>query len=73
MKVRLRLISSHSFCFPIDFLIATMLGLTELDTIVCKQLRRQDLTQCARVSKKWHAAVIPYLWGDLTYLRSVSG
>ncbi|KAK3811338.1 MAG: hypothetical protein J3Q66DRAFT_351590 [Benniella sp.] len=49
-----------------------MLGLPELDTIVCKQLRRQDLAQCARVSKKWHAVVIPHLWGDLTYLRSLS-
>jgi len=49
-----------------------MLGLPELDTIVCEQLRRQDLAQCARVSKKWHAAVIPHLWGDLKYLRNLS-
>jgi hypothetical protein len=67
-----RCLTSLSFLCPIDFLIATMLGLPELDTIVCEQLRRHDIAQCARVSKEWHAAVILHLWSNLTCLKRVS-
>ncbi|KAK3810894.1 MAG: hypothetical protein J3Q66DRAFT_350440 [Benniella sp.] len=45
-----------------------MLGLPELDDVICLQLTRHDLAQCARVNKKWHTVVIPYLWGDLSCL-----
>ncbi|KAK3811013.1 MAG: hypothetical protein J3Q66DRAFT_350785 [Benniella sp.] len=45
-----------------------MLGLTELDDMVYQRLSRHDLTQCARVSKKWHSIVIPHLWRDLSWI-----
>ncbi|KAK3810859.1 MAG: hypothetical protein J3Q66DRAFT_350384 [Benniella sp.] len=47
-----------------------MLGLPELDDTICRQLSRHDLVQCARVSRKWHEAVIPYLWNDLKCIAS---
>jgi len=47
-------------------LIPAMFGLPELDYVVCLQLARHDLAQCARVNRMWHTAVIPYFWGDLT-------
>ncbi|KAK3810895.1 MAG: hypothetical protein J3Q66DRAFT_350441 [Benniella sp.] len=43
-----------------------MFGLPELDYVICLQLTRHDLAQCARVNRTWHTAIIPYLWGDLT-------
>ncbi|KAK3810927.1 MAG: hypothetical protein J3Q66DRAFT_350546 [Benniella sp.] len=46
-----------------------MLGLPELDDIIFQQLGRHDLAQCARVNRKWHTAVIPYLWSDLSCLE----
>ncbi|KAK3811020.1 MAG: hypothetical protein J3Q66DRAFT_414467 [Benniella sp.] len=44
-----------------------MLDIPELDYMVCQQLNRHDLLQCIRVSKKWHTAIIPYLWRDMSY------
>ena len=55
-----------------SLLIATMFGIQELDDIVFGLLGRQDLVQCARVNKKWHAAVIPCLWKDLSCLNASS-
>jgi len=46
-----------------------MLGTTELDNMVCQRLSLQDLARCARVSKMWHALVVPHLWRDLRWLR----
>ncbi|KAK3810928.1 MAG: hypothetical protein J3Q66DRAFT_350547 [Benniella sp.] len=46
-----------------------MFNIPELDDLVCRQLDHHDLAQCARVDKKWHAAAIPYLWGDLSCLE----
>ncbi|KAF9353152.1 hypothetical protein BGX34_011776 [Mortierella sp. NVP85] len=45
-----------------------MLDIPELDRMVFRQLGLHDLAQCARVSKKWHALVMPYLWHDLSDL-----
>lgn len=45
-----------------------MLDIPELDDLICQQLSRHDLLQCIRVNKKWHTAVIPYLWRDISYL-----
>ncbi|KAI8352249.1 hypothetical protein B0O80DRAFT_454098 [Mortierella sp. GBAus27b] len=39
-----------------------MFDIQEIDDLVCRQLNQHDLTQCARVNKKWHAAVVPYIW-----------
>ncbi|KAK3811024.1 MAG: hypothetical protein J3Q66DRAFT_414473 [Benniella sp.] len=47
-----------------------MLGIQGLDDLVCLQLARQDLVQCAQVSKKWHSTVTPHLWRDLSWLSS---
>ncbi|KAG0243216.1 hypothetical protein B0O80DRAFT_448481 [Mortierella sp. GBAus27b] len=46
-----------------------MFDIPELDDIVFRQLRRSDLARCVRVSQKWHTAVIPYLWRDMTLPR----
>ncbi|KAG0217512.1 hypothetical protein B0O80DRAFT_503120 [Mortierella sp. GBAus27b] len=45
-----------------------MLNITELDDLICQQLNRHDLAQCARVSKQWHSIVIPHLWCDLSHI-----
>ncbi|KAK3810907.1 MAG: hypothetical protein J3Q66DRAFT_350467 [Benniella sp.] len=45
-----------------------MFNLPEIDDLVFRQLRQHELALCARVSRMWHRIVIPYLWGDLTYL-----
>jgi hypothetical protein len=58
----------HLIVFP-SFL-ATMLELPELVGALCQQLSKQDLTQCARVSRKWHSIVIPHLWRDLSHIPS---
>ncbi|KAI8345821.1 hypothetical protein B0O80DRAFT_503999 [Mortierella sp. GBAus27b] len=47
-----------------------MLILPELDDDIIQQLSRQDLTQCARVNKEWHAALMPHLWKSLSCLSS---
>ncbi|KAK3811017.1 MAG: hypothetical protein J3Q66DRAFT_350790 [Benniella sp.] len=49
-----------------------MLDIQELDDFVCLQLARQDLAQCARVCKKWHSTVTPYLWRDLSWIDSTN-
>jgi len=49
-----------------------MLDLPELNDVVCLQLTRHDLAQCARVNKKWHAVVLWYLWRDLSCLNNSS-
>ncbi|KAK3810978.1 MAG: hypothetical protein J3Q66DRAFT_390897 [Benniella sp.] len=41
-----------------------MLDIPELDTMICTQLHWPDLARCARVSKKWHAIVTPFLWSS---------
>ncbi|KAK3811131.1 MAG: hypothetical protein J3Q66DRAFT_351102 [Benniella sp.] len=45
-----------------------MLDIPELDDFICRQLNRDELAQCARVSKKWHSIVVPSLWSDLSGL-----
>jgi len=45
-----------------------MLGIQELDDLICLQLTRPDLARCAQVNKKWHSIAIPHLWHDLTNL-----
>jgi len=60
------LITLHTSSF--SSLIATMLGIQELDDLICLQLTRQDLAQCVRVNKKWHSIAVPHLWRDLTSL-----
>jgi len=49
-----------------------MFSIPELNDIVYGLLSRQDLVQCARVNKKWHTVVIPYLWKDLSCLNASS-
>ncbi|KAK3810888.1 MAG: hypothetical protein J3Q66DRAFT_350431 [Benniella sp.] len=49
-----------------------MFGLPELDDIICLQLARHNLAQCAQVNRKWHTAVTPYLWADLSCLENSS-
>jgi len=46
-----------------------MLDIPELSDLICGQLGRHDLVQCAQVSKKWHALVIPHLWRDLSWIN----
>ncbi|KAK3810856.1 MAG: hypothetical protein J3Q66DRAFT_56641 [Benniella sp.] len=50
-----------------------MFNITELDDMIYRQLSRYDLTRCARVCKKWHEAVIPFIWRDLAWLESSVG
>ncbi|KAF9976141.1 hypothetical protein BGZ65_007956 [Modicella reniformis] len=45
-----------------------MFDLLELDEVICQQLKRQDLAQCARVNKKWNRVVTPHLWSNMTNL-----
>ncbi|KAF9925105.1 hypothetical protein BGZ65_007959, partial [Modicella reniformis] len=44
-----------------------MLDIPELNKLICQQLNKHDLTQCARVNKKWHGNVIPHLWRDINF------
>ncbi|KAF9286413.1 hypothetical protein BGZ88_009103 [Linnemannia elongata] len=39
-----------------------MFDIPELDEMVYLQLDRRTLTRCARVNKKWHRVVTPYVW-----------
>ncbi|KAG0246308.1 hypothetical protein B0O80DRAFT_499632 [Mortierella sp. GBAus27b] len=50
-----------------------MFGLFELDELICRQLSRQDLTQCARVNREWHSITIPILWRDLQWVQYRTG
>ncbi|KAG0241083.1 hypothetical protein B0O80DRAFT_451386 [Mortierella sp. GBAus27b] len=45
-----------------------MLGIPELNEVICLQLDPGDLAQCSRVNKTWHSAVTPYLWRDIAWL-----
>ncbi|KAG0246299.1 hypothetical protein B0O80DRAFT_499623 [Mortierella sp. GBAus27b] len=45
-----------------------MFFMPEIDQVICQHLSQHDLAQCARVSKRWHYAVLPYLWDDLSCL-----
>ncbi|KAK3811127.1 MAG: hypothetical protein J3Q66DRAFT_58950, partial [Benniella sp.] len=67
VKAAFLLITLHHRLPLIPFL-ATMLDIPELDDMICQQLNPHDLTQCARVSKKWHSLVIPRLWRDLSWM-----
>lgn len=49
-----------------------MLGLPELDRMICLELSLHDLAHCTRVNKEWHNATIPYLWRDLSCLERCS-
>ncbi|KAG0265322.1 hypothetical protein BG011_005022 [Mortierella polycephala] len=42
-----------------------MFDIPELDDMVCLTLSREELVHCARVNKKWHKVVAPYLWRDI--------
>ncbi|KAI8352332.1 hypothetical protein B0O80DRAFT_499630 [Mortierella sp. GBAus27b] len=44
-----------------------MLGLPEIDDVICSHLERYDLARCARVNKQWHDSVIPHLWRNLSW------
>ncbi|KAK3810970.1 MAG: hypothetical protein J3Q66DRAFT_57671, partial [Benniella sp.] len=44
--------------------IAAMIDIPELHNMICAHLDQADLARCARVSKKWHALVTPFLWSS---------
>ncbi|KAI8355996.1 hypothetical protein B0O80DRAFT_448477 [Mortierella sp. GBAus27b] len=46
-----------------------MFDIPELDDLICWHLGRRDLIRCAQVNKRWHDIVIPFLWGDFTFLE----
>ncbi|KAF9949708.1 hypothetical protein BGZ65_007116 [Modicella reniformis] len=45
-----------------------MFDIPELDDMVCTQLSRGDLTQCARVNKTWSRIVVRYIWRHISNL-----
>ncbi|KAI8352285.1 hypothetical protein B0O80DRAFT_454169 [Mortierella sp. GBAus27b] len=47
-----------------------MLDIPEIDELICQGLGPHDLLQCVLVNKKWNAAIIPYLWRNLSFLRN---
>jgi len=49
-----------------------MFNVPELDNMLCSLLTRHDLAQCARVNRKWHTAIVPSLWRDLSCLNDSS-
>ncbi|KAF9136124.1 hypothetical protein BGW39_006920 [Mortierella sp. 14UC] len=49
-----------------------MFDIPELDEMICLQLVRRTLARCARVNKKWHRIVTPYIWHDLSGNRLIS-
>ncbi|KAI8352303.1 hypothetical protein B0O80DRAFT_85469 [Mortierella sp. GBAus27b] len=49
-----------------------MLGIPELDDLICRYLSPHDLTQCAQVNRKWLTAVMPQLWNDLSWIGDAS-
>lgn len=46
-----------------------MFDIPELDSLICSELLYIDLAQCARVCKKWHAIVTPFLWTSLGWIE----
>lgn len=46
-----------------------MFDIPELNELVFLQLGRRTLAQCARVNKKWHRIVTPYVWHNLSEKR----
>lgn len=49
-------------------LLSTVFDLPEMTDIIFSHLSRNDLVPWACVSKKWHYAVIPHIWRDLSEL-----
>ncbi|KAK3805803.1 MAG: hypothetical protein J3Q66DRAFT_393183 [Benniella sp.] len=49
-------------------LLVTVFDLPELNDIIFSHLSRNDLVRWARVSKRWHHAVIYYIWRDMSTL-----
>ncbi|KAK3805825.1 MAG: hypothetical protein J3Q66DRAFT_445702 [Benniella sp.] len=49
-------------------LLITVFDLPELNDKIFSHSSRNELLRWARVSKKWHHAVIPYIWDDLSTL-----
>ncbi|KAK3815422.1 MAG: hypothetical protein J3Q66DRAFT_402380 [Benniella sp.] len=49
-------------------LLLTVFDHPELNHIIFSYLSKDDLLKWARVSRKWHHAVIPYIWNDLSTL-----
>ncbi|KAK3811006.1 MAG: hypothetical protein J3Q66DRAFT_404393 [Benniella sp.] len=49
-----------------------MFGITELDELIIQKLERTDVARGARVCRKWHQIISPYLWHDLSCLRRLS-
>ncbi|KAF9377903.1 hypothetical protein CPB97_009876 [Podila verticillata] len=47
-----------------------MLNITELDDLVCADLDRKSLLQCALVSKEWYASVMPFLFKNIPELKT---
>lgn len=43
-----------------------MFDIQELSSMVFQRLSLDDMTNCARVNRKWYGITIPYLWADLT-------
>lgn len=48
-----------------------MFNVSEIDRMVCLQLSRHDLLQCTMVNSVWYDAVMPFLWMNLSNLRTV--
>ncbi|KAF9371566.1 hypothetical protein CPB97_001888 [Podila verticillata] len=48
-----------------------MFNVAEIDRMVCMQLSRHDLLQCTLVNSVWYDAAMPYLWTDLSNLRTI--
>ncbi|KAI8346791.1 hypothetical protein B0O80DRAFT_466725 [Mortierella sp. GBAus27b] len=48
-----------------------MSGIPELDRLICCWPNQHDMAQCALVCKKWHEAVIPHLWSDLSCIGTL--
>ncbi|KAG0042168.1 hypothetical protein BGZ83_000826 [Gryganskiella cystojenkinii] len=47
-----------------------MFSIPELDEVISQHLSPVDLARCVQVNKQWFKAVIPFLWQDLSKLRS---
>ncbi|KAG0242113.1 hypothetical protein B0O80DRAFT_497552 [Mortierella sp. GBAus27b] len=43
-----------------------MFDIPELDDLIFLKLGKKELGRCARVNKRWHRVVIPYLWYRIT-------
>jgi len=46
-----------------------MLDIPVLGDMICWELGRSDLAECARVNKKWHTVAISHLWRDLSWIN----